>query len=259
MRPHRKAVLAIASDGGGGSRARRRPRQPLLSLCAVVMTVVVGWMLSTMATPAQHRKQSSVLATTSGSHAVQPTACALERLQQAVSRRLRKQENSREMSRETSMRRLNETSRLDSMFWARSTTPSLAMTTRARIKCFNQHELHQSRFGEGSWCIDCGMPLCGVNGWCCSKFGAQFVCRVVRRSSFGASATAETARLAKCCRLVCCDDCSTKLELLDVILHVPYVDGDGVTRTQPATTAVIDVRVRVRATHRKHSPHSCSL
>ena len=63
-----------------------------------------------------------------------------------------------------------------------------------------------------------------------------------RRSSRTACENADTARLADGCQFICCDDCSTTLQLLDVILHVPYVDGDGVTKTKPATTAVINVR-----------------
>ena len=64
----------------------------------------------------------------------------------------------------------------------------------------------------------------------------------------------EIARLSvvKGCQFVCCDDCSTKRELLDVILRVPYVDKVlGVTKPHPATLAAISVRrarLRVRAT-----------
>ena len=77
--------------------------------------------------------------------------------------------------------------------------------------------------------------------------------RARRRSSCTAYETANTARLANGCRFVCCDDCSTKRELLDVILRVPYVDE--FRREQNATSdngrrrraSSMRVRVRVRA------------
>ena len=110
------------------------------------------------------------------------------------------------------------------------------------MKCFKQHKLHPEKCTWDRWCLGCAMPLYGVGGWWCKEIGARFARALRRRrSSNAACAPAETACIAKGCRFVCCDDCSNKHELFDVILRVPYVNEFGITKTQPATTAMIDV------------------
>ena len=132
----------------------------------------------------------------------------------------------------------------------------LSMTARARIKCFNQHELRTEQIYLGSLVhrlCDAVVPC----RWLVVQRanGARFeraACASSRRHSSHAQLTKSRLSVAKGCQFVCCNDCSTKLELLDVILRVPYVDKlrrcpKRIRRRRPLSTCVARARVHNRS------------